>query len=240
MPEKLEDTDQFLRCLTGLPHPFVNLVMPREQTASDYRSMLEELEAWASENSAPIGLLLLPGAGLPGRAAWTEERHWTLLDNMPGMWMPLEETFGVGTVPEGVILRPATETGDLKAVIDILAEGYPVPVEAADFFMRGIHLAGEEHNGDLRNFIATAEGEPAACASVCVKDGVAGIYGVATLERFRRRGIGAAITRAAMAHGAEEGARYALLHATPEGAPIYSRIGFEERCRVPVYGFGLE
>ncbi|NDV62888.1 GNAT family N-acetyltransferase [Puniceicoccales bacterium CK1056] len=91
----------------------------------------------------------------------------------------------------------------------------------------------------MANVLATLDGQPAACASVCVKDGAAGIYCVATLEEFRGRGLGFAITRAAMVEGTRKGASHALLHATEMGIPIYRKIGFTEQCRAPIYGFGM-
>ena len=156
-----------------------------------------------------------------------------------GMWMELPSNFETGELAPGVSVRLADDVEALEAVCHILAEGYPSPLAASEFFMKGIHFAGVADQGHLVNVIATFEGQPAACSSVCVRDGVAGIYCVATLEQFRGRGLGTAVTRAAVKQAQILGATHALLHATAMGAPIYTKIGFSEECRIPVYGFGL-
>ena len=238
-PEKLEVCDQYTRCLTGIPHPLCNMIIPGDQTEEAFIALLEDSEKWNREHSMPMALVLFPSVGLAGRPELATQRNWIPLDNMPGMWMKLPSDFETGELAPGVSVRLADDVEALEAVSNILAEGYPLPLAASEFFMKGIHFAGEADQGCLANVIATFEGQPAACSSVCVRDGVAGIYCVATLERFRGRGLGTAVTRAAMKQGQILGATHALLHATAMGAPIYTKIGFSEECRILVYGFGL-
>ncbi len=56
--------------------------------------------------------------------------------------------------------------------------------------------------------------------------GVAGVYIVATAEACRRRGIGAALTAAALAEGRRRGLRVGTLQAGVLGAPVYAGMGF--------------
>ena len=55
---------------------------------------------------------------------------------------------------------------------------------------------------------------------------IAGIYWVATLERFRGRGFGAALTWQAAWAGREQGCRVASLQASQLGQSVYARMGF--------------
>jgi ribosomal protein S18 acetylase RimI-like enzyme len=239
LPEKLEETERYLRCLTGLPHPLGNLTMPRHQSREAFGELLMELEAWSNENHLPLAIVLFPDSGLIGESDLAEERGWLQLDNMPGMWMDIPEDYSGGSFKEGVSVRHANDEEGLEQAIKALTVGYPIPYEVSEFFMKGIHLSGEASGGAMANFIASVDGQPAASSSVCIEDGVAGIYCVATLEGFRGRGLGSAVTRAAVAYAARHGAKHALLHATEMGEPIYRKIGFAEQCRIPVYGFGL-
>ncbi|MGW0177268.1 GNAT family N-acetyltransferase [Rhodococcus sp. NPDC003322] len=70
------------------------------------------------------------------------------------------------------------------------------------------------------------DGRPVSGAEVHVSDGVAGLYGVVTLDEFRRCGHGTAVTLAALDVARRAGTRIAVLEATVEGAPVYTRIGF--------------
>lgn len=239
LPELLESTDTYLRCLTGLPHPLGNIVIVRNGDEQHFKEVIAEVESRSVEQSFPAAAILFPDVNPASFATILEERSWVLMDKMPGMWMEIPEGFSAGSLAEGVDVRHASDEDGLAIAVALLAEGYPIPFAVSEFFMRGIHLEGEQSNGSMANFIATVDGEPAACSSVCIEDGVAGIYCVATLEKARGRGLGTAITRAAVEYGQTHGATHALLHATEMGEPIYRKIGFVEKSRIPAYGFGL-
>lgn len=55
---------------------------------------------------------------------------------------------------------------------------------------------------------------------------VAGLYECGVVERARRRGVGAALTGAALRAAQEMGCRLAVLNATPAGERLYGRVGF--------------
>jgi hypothetical protein len=89
----------------------------------------------------------------------------------------------------------------------------------------------EDHGGfaaeNVRAFLARAEGRPAGIAMTIVSGGVAGIYWVGSIEEARGRGVGWAVTAAAVDAGFEMGAEVASLQASQMGEPLYRRMGFE-------------
>jgi GNAT superfamily N-acetyltransferase len=58
---------------------------------------------------------------------------------------------------------------------------------------------------------------------------------VCTVERVRRRGIGAAVTLAALREARDLGSRTGVLGSSEMGYPVYRRLGFEEYCRIGLY-----
>jgi ribosomal protein S18 acetylase RimI-like enzyme len=60
------------------------------------------------------------------------------------------------------------------------------------------------------------------------------ISNVATLPEARNRGLGRAVTLAAMHAGAEAGATIAVLESSEMGLNVYRRLGFEEFGRYKV------
>ena len=86
-----------------------------------------------------------------------------------------------------------------------------------------------------RRFLARLNGAPVATAALFLGAGVAGLYGVACVGPARRRGIGSAISLAALREARARGYRAAVLESSPSGFNVYSRLGFRECCRLRSY-----
>ena len=84
---------------------------------------------------------------------------------------------------------------------------------------------------DIAYFLARLDGR-AAGISVAVQTGESGgIYSVATLEDARRRGVGTAVTWAAVKQIRDWGCDAAVLQSSVMGYPVYRAMGFEEVVR---------
>jgi ribosomal protein S18 acetylase RimI-like enzyme len=87
----------------------------------------------------------------------------------------------------------------------------------------------------VRLLVGYWDGRPVAAAEAFVSDGAVGVYAVATLGSYRRRGIGAGLTALAVREGFESGVRLAALQASPQGRGLYERLGFRAVCEFAVY-----
>ena len=110
----------------------------------------------------------------------------------------------------------------------VLAAGFGMPSEAvtAAFPPALVDVSG------FTVVLALVDGEPAASAACSVDEDLVGIYNVATAPEHRGRGLGTAVTWAAIAVGAaDRGPTAAVLQASSAGAPVYERMGFVTRDR---------
>jgi GNAT superfamily N-acetyltransferase len=82
---------------------------------------------------------------------------------------------------------------------------------------------------------AWLDGQPVATGTVWRSGSTAGLYNIATLDRLRGRGIGYAVTATLMELARQRGCDRAVLHSSPDGLPVYERLGFVEVCEVPQY-----
>jgi len=86
-----------------------------------------------------------------------------------------------------------------------------------------------------RHFVAYYKNKPVGTSSVFLADGVAGIYNVTTAPGARGKGIGGAITKAALMYGKKAGYTFAILQATKKGVPVYKKIGFKTNKHMDYY-----
>lgn len=88
-------------------------------------------------------------------------------------------------------------------------------------------------------FLGKVDGQVVAVSRVaCMGEPplrVADITGVVTIEAFRRRGYGTAMTWETVREAARQGCDAAVLTATPLGYPVYLRMGFVPVCTMRTY-----
>jgi GNAT superfamily N-acetyltransferase len=140
--------------------------------------------------------------------------------------MVLERRPEMRPAPPGVELRRVHSAEDAADYWRVAAAAYAsigFPPEIFSFY--------DDHSGfaadNLSAFLACVDGRPAGIAMTIVTHGVAGIYWVGSTEEARRRGVGRAVTAAAVDAGFELGAEVASLQASPMGEPLYRQMGFE-------------
>jgi GNAT superfamily N-acetyltransferase len=96
-------------------------------------------------------------------------------------------------------------------------------------------LATADH-GAFHLLAAPIDGEMAAAALAYDFGGDCGIYNVGTVEKARRRGLGAALTAAQVYDARDRGCRTASLQSTQMAERVYAAVGFRDLGRILEYG----
>jgi GNAT superfamily N-acetyltransferase len=138
-------------------------------------------------------------------------------------------------VPETFVVERVRDEAGLAAWVEALGSGFgagPVEAEWAGEMYRRLGLGNE---GPWRHYVGLLAGDPVATSTSFFGVGVAGIYFVCTVERARRRGIGARITLAALSEARDLGYSVGVLGSSEMGYPVYRGLGFEEYCRIGLY-----
>ena len=159
----------------------------------------------------------------------------------PAMAMDLQALPRHEALPPGLDIVPVTDEATLREFIGVLAgemgipEGSPNPAarhHAALLDAIPPTLAWEPV--PLR-YLGRIDGRPVATSRVSIGGGVAGLYAVATLPDVRGRGVGRALTLAALDAGRALGYQIGVLQASNEGFPVYRRLGFRTIFDYAVY-----
>ena len=152
---------------------------------------------------------------------------------VPTMWI---ETAGLaaGPLPSGVTIERVVspELSDLMVRVAVDGFGAPPQLEApmASLFRPMV----TQPAWPARAFLARLDGRAVATALGVVSGDAVGIYNVATVPDARGRGIGGAVTLAAICDGRDRGARVAVLESSEMGFPVYQRLGFTVAARYQV------
>jgi ribosomal protein S18 acetylase RimI-like enzyme len=129
-------------------------------------------------------------------------------------------------LPAGAELRRVASPDDARRYWEVATAAYAsigFPPEVFAFY----ESPGGLWADNVAAFLADLDGRPAGIAMTIVSHGVAGIYWVGTTEEARGRGLGRAVTAAAVAAGFDMGAETASLQASPMGEGLYLQMGFE-------------
>jgi ribosomal protein S18 acetylase RimI-like enzyme len=89
---------------------------------------------------------------------------------------------------------------------------------------------------DFQAYVGFVDAEPVSTAAIVMGGGAMGVYNVATLPAWQRRGYGETVMRHALddvrrRHGVDR----TILQSTPAGYKLYERMGFRAITRVGVY-----
>lgn len=142
---------------------------------------------------------------------------------------PLPADFGI---------EPVEDEKSLESFVSTMDRAFDVP-QSDDRILRSAEKSLMKCGKDYcQRYLGSMSGSPAAVSLLLRTPRVAGIYCVGTLDKFRNKGIGAAMTLRAAEEAAGLGYNYCVLHATSVGHPVYRSIGFEDLGKDGLYYYG--
>lgn len=217
------------------PLPFMNMAFVTEpvQDADDLRDRVDQAAAYyraqhlhwmltASEDA-------LGSLGPDGLASAAGAIGMQYLMPMEGM---VATTLDAPIRPlPAMEFRTTADAATQQAVSDLNAMGYDMPAE-----MMAAAVTVPSLWTGMQGVVGYEDGAPASTASVLIVDGIAYVALVATDPARQKRGFAEAVLRQALdsarnAHGCER----TVLHATPAGRPVYTRMGYRDVVTYHVY-----
>lgn len=155
--------------------------------------------------------------------------------DLPGMAIDLRAVTE-RPLSAGVTITQVESAAEMDQFVQIYATcfGYSVAFAAAQREIYGATTLGRGA-APWRHYLAWLDGQTVGSCTAYLGAGVVGLYDVATMPQARGRGIGAAMTVAALVGARTEGFHAGILQATAMGRPVYERLGFETVCSFGQY-----
>jgi GNAT superfamily N-acetyltransferase len=217
------------------PLPFMNAAFftAPATTEGDVRSRLALAAAHFREGGHPFVFMpgedMLAGGPVGGLTDLCAELGLGYMMPMTGM---VAEALSPPVRPLPDLEFQTVADAEMRdAVGDINAAGYDIPGEA----MRAATSVASLWDGMI-GVVGLVDGVPVSTASVLPVDDVAYVALVATLPSHQGKGYAEAVMRRALdeARGAW-GLVRTVLHATPAGNPVYTRMGYRPTSTFHVY-----
>ncbi len=224
-----------------LPFPLCNGViratLPPRETDSRIRAMLDHCK----QRHVPLCWLVGPSSQPADLDARLEAQGLILAEEGLGMAVDLDALDTNVAAVAGLTIVTVDDGAALRDWIDALCVGSDFPNEVRTMLYgllerHGLAAAhGLSRHPSVRLYLGLMNGEPVATAILFLAAGVAGLYAVATAPHARRRGIGAALSRAALVTGRDLGYHLGVLQSSAMGEGVYRRLGFQRYCILSLY-----
>ena len=223
---------------SGIPVPLLNLALggryPTGTSDEAISAEIEAVRAFFADRGVPWYWWLGPFPR-PSDMAERLERHSLVFDRpeLPAMAAPLPARFPPLDSEAQVWLASGRADLEAASAIRRIAFRFPDGV-ALDYFEA---MGDDWLRGDpARLYLARLPGgSPAAIGALIMGAGLPGVYVMATLPEYRRRGLGKAILARILTDAAAGGHDLIALTAGELGYPLYRQFGFEHIFSYSIY-----
>ncbi len=220
---KATATERGLRILTpSSPDQLLNAVlrlrMERPVTLADIKEQLAPF--YAARRAAQWWLRLdVAPKGLREQLTTLGMRPW---DRPPGMALALD-SWNPPSTSAYVQAHPVNNRSEAEAALGVICDVFganPGPMR---------HWSID--NPDFVVFLATINQQVAGALAYHLRDGIVGIFHVATAPRWRRQGVAWTMMIRALIHARNAGARAAALTSSTMAETLYRALGFQRCCQ---------
>lgn len=222
------DGPQFLRLLTGEPHPFGNFAVVSSPV--DVDATREAVDPLVSRG-VPAAVIFPDIEVLASVDTYLTSRGFAM-HSMPAMGVDIA-SLKPTALPDGYEFVRVSDGSDGEDWVRQFAVGYELPIGVAQCFSP---LHADTLPDSEMQFFAIRRNGTIVCTSACyLGGGLAGIYCVSTIPEERQKGLGGHATAEPLRLAARAGYRVGILQSSEVGHNLYRSLGFVDFGGIPLY-----
>ena len=220
----VEENKEWVRVVTpDGPDLLLNIILRFQPTGPVTTEMVEQAIAPYRKYHLPFQWWLTLHTNPPGLVGELRRLGLYPWGNATAMALPLDGWQPPAKVHQhpraDVRLLPMDDEEGRWRGLEIICQVFGVPRSSMAHWC--------SRNPRFRFYLAELDGQPAAAMALLLDGEQAGLYHVATLSEYRRRGIAARMIVQGLLEARDQGARLAVLTATPEGQHLYEMLGYQ-------------
>jgi ribosomal protein S18 acetylase RimI-like enzyme len=219
---------------TDIPFPVFNGVVGPRFSTETVDDGIDAFIDHARMRQVPMLWQLTPSSQPENLGVRLEAHGFQRSLLVPGMAIDLGTLTAEDSTP-GLSIELVRDPSAVRLAASLLCRCFAMPSWLEEPWLRILSIAGLDDEAMFQTYLARLAGEPVGVSSVGYAAGIAGIYNVGTLEAYRGKGIGRALTRAPLLDAHQRGYRVGILHASETGFPVYRRMGFQQYCEIHYY-----
>lgn len=219
---------------TGTRIPFYNGVVRTRLSDQDADRIIDAIVAEFQARGWLMGWWVMPPSRPADLAARLAARGFAPWTGDLGMAADLAGVPETVPLPPDVTIERVRTMEALEDWLRAFGAGFGVPDWGLAMYRR-LPLGVPPAESRFRFYLARSGGAPVATSMWFPAERAAVLDEIATIPGMRRRGIGTAVTHAALQDARLAGYGSAVLVASEAGTPVYHRLGFQAYGRRQIY-----
>jgi ribosomal protein S18 acetylase RimI-like enzyme len=227
---EVADSPACLRVRTTIPFAYLNAVVCRAlPTDTSLDTLIAETRASYAAHGSPHSWYVTPFT-TPADVGETLAARGLVRQELANMAIDLAALPETAPMPADCTIEEVYGAERFDEWGQTYVTGLGMPPAMAAGALATLRGMPSGPGTPLRRYLARLGGAPVASATLFMGGGAAGIYNVATLPEARGRGIGTAVTLAALREAQAQGETVGVLHPSEMAYWVYRRMGFGECC----------
>jgi len=219
---------------TGIASADLNMVWNEEPLTADDGKTIQDVKNYFRQTGLPFWWWVFPDSQSPTTCNMLKAEGFSFVDGIPSLLADLT-ALSVDQHDTSLQVRQVINKEELSWWEEISFAGFGFPPGTRQQYHRFVGTFNLSPESPHKFFLAFWKEKPVATSLLFLHENACGIYFVATLAEYRKKGIGRGLTLATMHFARQAGAQFATLQSSPDGLRVYQHAGFQEYCRVDVY-----